>query len=175
MPYSEIAGKQFTKDFFQFINPKYILDVGVGCGTYSLLLRNSNIQHWTGIEVWEPYVQKFNLQTHYDELIVEDIRLWEPKTLFNVAFFGDVLEHMTLDESKTVLNKVRRICDYSIISIPFGNNPQEEVENNPFERHIENYWDDVKVRNNFGTPILFNIERGEWCTMGVYVYPKTFM
>jgi hypothetical protein len=173
MPYSERAGKQFTKDIFEFLKPVTVLDIGAGAGTYSKLMRDKS-QHWTALEVWEPYISKYNLTSLYDEVILSDIRLWQPVKSYNFSILGDVLEHMTLEESKLVVEKIRKLSDYTVISIPFGTNPQGDVEENYYERHIEEYWDEKKVRDTFGTPILFHIETGDWCTMGVFIYPKIF-
>lgn len=174
MPHSENAGKQYTKELFNLLKPKSILDIGAGAGTYSHLLRNPNAQHWTGIEVWTPYIEQFNLKNLYDDIIVDDVRNWFPTKIYNFAILGDVLEHMNIEESKSVLERIRMATDYTLISIPLGTNPQGEHEGNPYERHIEEYWDEDKVRSNFGQPLLSHIETGYWCTIGVFVYSKIF-
>lgn len=174
MPYSEKAGKLFTKEIFEYLKPKTVLDVGAGAGIYSHLMRNSATQHWTAVEVWEPYISKYNLNSLYDNVILKDVREWIVDRDYNFSILGDVLEHMTIDESKNVVEKIRRKTDYTVISIPFGTNPQGDVEENHYERHIEEYWDEEKVRKTFGVPILIHVETGSWCTMGVFIYPKIF-
>ena len=171
MPYSEKAGKEFIKNVIKILSPKTILDIGVGAGTYSKLIKSK--EHWTALEIWEPYIEQFNLRSFYDEIIIEDIRKWAPKK-YDVAIAGDVLEHMTLQDSKNVMLKLRKSIDYTFVSIPFGTNPQGEVEGNPYESHVEDYWDHEKIINNFGEPLMYKIESGEWCTMGVYLYSKIF-
>jgi len=171
MPYSEKAGKEFIKQIIKCLSPKTILDIGAGAGTYSKLMRGN--EHWTALEIWEPYIEKYNLRYLYDEVVIEDIRKWTPKK-YDVAIAGDVLEHMSAEESRNVLVALRKNVDFTFVSVPFGTNPQGEVEGNPYETHIEEHWDHNKVLSNFGSPLLYVIEDGAWCTMGVYVYSKFF-
>jgi hypothetical protein len=174
MPHSEHAGKEFTKKIFNILNPKTVLDIGAGAGTYSHFLREKNLQHWTCLEVWQPYIEQFELTSLYDKVIIEDVRKWIPEETYNFSILGDILEHMSLEESKEVLHRIRKISDYTIISIPLGTNPQGEHEGNPYEIHVEEYWDEEKVINNFGEPLIRHIETGYWCTIGVFVYSKLF-
>ena len=65
MPYSYPEYKEEVKTHILNnlpLNSK-ILDVGPGCGTYSHLLRNKGYK-MDCIEVWEPYVDQFNLREH---------------------------------------------------------------------------------------------------------------
>ena len=48
MPYSSPSGKQYTTDLINRINPKTVLDIGAGSGTYA---RIKNGGHWTAIEI----------------------------------------------------------------------------------------------------------------------------
>jgi len=171
MPYSEKAGKEFIKKTVARLAPKTILDIGAGAGTYSKLLRTN--EHWTALEVWAPYIEKFNLKNLYDEIIIEDVRNWTPKK-YDVAIAGDVLEHMSAQESQGVLIKLRKNIDFTFVSVPFGTNPQGEVEGNPYEAHVEEYWNHEKMLLNFGPPLMYIIEDGDWCTMGVYLYSRIF-
>ena len=48
-----------------------MLDIGCGSGTYAKMFPDA---HWTGVEVWEPYVEEFNLKDLYQQLILSDAR-----------------------------------------------------------------------------------------------------
>jgi predicted TPR repeat methyltransferase len=48
-----------------------MLDIGCGEGTYAKLFPDAD---WTGIEVWEPYVEAYGLKSLYSKLIIADAR-----------------------------------------------------------------------------------------------------
>ena len=72
MPYSYGEFKEDVKQHFLNYIPSTtkILDVGPGQGTYSKLLSNYNLDC---IEVWEPYITQFNLQSQYNKVILGNI------------------------------------------------------------------------------------------------------
>ena len=166
MPFSSDSGKQYIDKIFQRINPKTILDVGAGSGTYCRRYKQTG-QLWTGLEVWKPYVLKYGLKNLYDELLVQDAR--EPISgLYDLAFAGDVLEHMTAEEASDLLTRLQEIAKYVIVSIPIGHYPQDEYDGNPYEKHIKDDWTDAEVRSVFGQPAWSAIDK----EIGVYLFTK---
>jgi glycosyltransferase involved in cell wall biosynthesis len=165
MPFSSHSGKDFIKSLD--LNAKTVLDVGAGCGTYRNMFPTLG-KHWTALEVWQPYVDKYNLRNKYDVVIVEDLRTWQPKQKYDICFCGDILEHMTEKEAVQVLNKLREIATTVIISIPIGYYPQDEYEGNPYEIHVEDHWTHERFLKSFGTPYQYNLEK----EIGVYVFKK---
>ena len=167
MPISSENGKQYIQEFIGQIKHDRMLDIGVGCGTYAKLFPGSD---WTGVEAWEPYVDQFDLNSLYHNLILADARSVDYGSLglFDVAFLGDVLEHMSSHDAAKLLSNIRDIADFVVISIPLGHHPQGAVNGNEFERHVED-WDHDKVLRLFGAPKSSRIE-GE---IGVYIYEKS--
>lgn len=166
MPFSSQSGKASIRWVMSKIPaPKTALDVGCGSGTYAKMFPNIE---WTGVEVWEPYVEKYSLNSLYKTLFVQDVKAWDSDDHFDVCFLGDVLEHMTAEEAMLLHTKCRRLADTVIISIPIGHYPQDEYEGNPYERHVTDNWTDEKVKENFGNP-TWSVIDGE---IGVYVYSK---
>lgn len=163
MPFSSENGKPQIKKIIDRINPSTILDVGCGSGTYAKMF--PNVQK-TGIEIWEPYIEQYELKKLYDNIIQEDVRNWTPDRIYDVAILGDVLEHMTIQEAKDVFQKIRVNSSSIIVSIPIGYYPQEEYEGNPYEKHVVDHWTDTMVREVFGEPTWSQID-GE---IGVYVW-----
>jgi len=163
MPYSSENGKAAIKKLMQRISPKTGLDIGCGSGTYAKLFPDVA---WDGVEVWEPYFEQYGLRTLYDSLVLEDVRKWKPTKHWPVVILGDILEHMTAGEAVKVFKKLRKCCDYLIISIPIGHYPQDEYGGNPYEKHVVDNWSDEMVYKAFGTPLGVTIE-GE---IGVYIY-----
>ena len=166
MPYSSPNGKNYIKEYLDKTRPKTIVDVGAGSGTYARSCKSSN-QHLTAIEVYEPYVPKFDLIKLYDTVIIGDVRQLEiPKS--DLIILGDVLEHMSREEARIVLDCARTRADHVIVSIPLGYYPQDEFEGNSYERHIVDNWNHEGVIKYLGKPSQYHLQ-GE---IGVYVYKK---
>lgn len=173
MPYSSESGKQHIKNILARVKKDTVLDIGVGSGTYAKLLPDS---HVTGIEIFEPYVEQFKLNELYKKLIIEDARKVDYSTLgrFDVAVAGDVLEHMTVEEAKVVVEKLRGIADTVIVSIPIGHYPQGEYGGNPHEAHVVDDWSDAWFKEVFGVPTWCAIDNeiGIYCWSNQKVAPK---
>lgn len=170
MPGSIAAGKEFIRSVIKAANPQTVLDIGAGSGTYARQMRQSTAHDctWVGVEVWQPYVDKFGLNDLYDAVVVADIRLWDLPKKYDVCIAGDVLEHMTADEAVAVLKKLREHCGLVIVSVPVIHWPQEAQEGNPFEAHVKDDWTHEEVLRVFGPPAHQHVEDG----IGVYVYDQ---
>jgi len=163
MPYSSESGKPEIKWIISKLKPKKMLDVGCGSGTYAKLSPDAE---WTGVEIWEPYVDKFDLKNLYKTLIIEDARKWLPTDFYDVAIAGDVLEHMTPEEAADLMKRLRACAKAVVISIPIGKYPQDEYDGNPYEAHVKDDWTDEEVRSIFGEPAWSRVSN----EIGVYVY-----
>ena len=165
MPTSIQEGKQFIKDFVATVTHDRLLDIGCGEGTYAKMFPDAE---WTGVEIFGPYVIEFGLDQLYKNLIVQDARTVDFEGEYDVAFAGDVLEHMTGAEASELVLNLRRVAKWTVISIPLGHHPQGMVNGNVNETHVED-WDDRKVRRLFGEPDQFLIDG----IIGVYIYGKS--
>ena len=163
MPVSSESGKAEIKRIVSRIKHEAMLDIGCGCGTYAKMFPEAD---WTGVEIWEPYVEKYGLKSLYRQLYVEDARTWTPTEYYDVAFAGDVLEHMTADEAAELLQKLRLCAEVVIVSIPIGKWPQGVHEGNPYETHVKDDWSDEDVRRILGEPRWSKIVN----EIGVYVW-----
>lgn len=162
MPFSSESGKQYIKSLN--LTGDRILDVGAGSGTYRTMFPELG-KHWTAVEIWEPYIEKYDLRAKYDEVICQDIRELEIGK-YDIAFVGDVLEHMTTAEAQALMKKLRAACKMVIASIPIGYYPQDEFDGNPYERHVVEDYSHDQIVNAFGLPWMHHIEN----EIGVYVY-----
>jgi predicted TPR repeat methyltransferase len=137
-----------------------VLDVGAGMGTYSTLLRHLVIT-MDAIEVWQPYVDEFALEGFYDMVRVEDVRQLDEGDFvgYDLVIFGDVLEHMSREESLRVWH-LASSAKYGMLSVPIVHFPQGEMWNNPYERHIQEDMFPDEVRRDYG-PFVFEKEY-EW-------------
>jgi hypothetical protein len=173
MPSSSKEGKEVIRKWISEINApkKIVLDLGVGKGTYyNFFKKKSDILRqakWIGIEVWKPYIEKYRLNDLYDNLYQEDIRNFNYSKLgkIDIVFAGDVLEHLTKEESISLIDQLIKLSKFIFISIPIVYYPQEEVEDNPFERHIKDDWSHQEVLASFP-----NIKKSwEGKVIGVYL------
>ena len=105
MPFSSNSGKEYIKSLN--LTGKTILDIGCGTGTYKNMFPNLG-QHWTAVEIWQPYVEKYKLHDKYNSVIVADVREWMPEQKYDVCFCGDILEHMTEQQAIAVLEKLKK-------------------------------------------------------------------
>lgn len=166
MPFSSNSGKDSIAWALARIPvPKTALDIGCGQGTYAKMFPKLQ---WTGVEIWEPYVEKYSLKDLYPSLHIADVRELDTDEHFDVCFLGDVLEHMTKEEAQALVEKAKRWADTVVISIPLGHYPQGEYEGNPYEAHVTDNWTDVDVRQAFGEPTWSDIDQ----EIGVYIYSK---
>lgn len=170
MPYSSKSGKQWSKRIIKRLFNKCIdgsiLDVGVGCGNYYNMLKPVlTSATFTGIEIWKPYIDKYQLDKKYDFIINEDIRTYLPNKSYGITILGDILEHMTKKEAVLVYNKLLSYSEYVLISIPIISYPQEEYKNNPYEAHVKDDWSHDEVLDTFNNIALSYIEN----EIGVYI------
>lgn len=157
MPSSSKEGKDIIRQWISefYTEVKTVVDLGVGNGTYhrffsqkSDLLRQSK---WIGVEIWQPYINDFNLTSVYDHIEKEDIRLVDYRKFGNIdlVFAGDVLEHMTKEEAVSLVENLFNNAKRIIISIPIVHYPQDEVEGNPFEKHVKDDWSHQEMLETF--------------------------
>ena len=150
MPYSSNAGKNLIERFIRRKlrwNPKRVstvLDVGVGSGTYSTKFRKLISGKWIGIEIWEPYVQKFGLGLKYDALLIDDAEqaLVGLDGAFDFIFVGDILEHLTRNKALKVSKLAYdHLSEDGLLffSVPIGDYPQDEFMGNPHEKHVDTW------------------------------------
>lgn len=139
MPYSYPYGKEEVVNMIvdRFPTESRILDVGVGVGTYADLLNPKGFT-LEGLEIYEDYLDAYNVRGKYSVIHIGDIRTFN-HTPYDLVIIGDVLEHLTTGEAQALLNSISNKC---IVAIPY-NCPQSGVNYehngyklvNPHEEH----------------------------------------
>lgn len=150
---SSAEGKDWTRARIHALaerhGPLEVLDVGPGVGTYAKLLAGPDVRRLVGLEVWEPYLATYSLDQFYDELIVGDVRT-TPLPEVDVVILGDVLEHMSRDDALAVWDRATAAARHAVyLSLPIVHYPQDEIEGNPFEVHVEEDWEVDSVLGAF--------------------------
>ena len=147
--------------------PESIVDVGAGAGEWrSYLGQIMPDAHWTAVEIWEPYIRRFNLETRYNQVHRADIREW-PMQPADLYLFGDVLEHMPADDAVAVWDRARFVAHWLVISLPVLPYPQEAVNGNPYEAHVHQ-WDTASVLERF-RGIISTAGPLEGSTVGAFI------
>jgi len=159
MPFSLRENNDYFTRFVASHEIKTVLDVGPGFGTYARILRDNpgarkNLERLDAVEVWQPYVEQYHLNRHYDVVYIEDIRNVAKGSRrdisgYDLIIFGDVLEHMTREESLAVWDWASRNAKYAMISVPIIHWPQEGTEN-PYEAHLQEDLDADSITADYG-------------------------
>lgn len=117
-----------------------IIDVGPGEGTYSILARHLRLDaRWIGVEIHQPYIERYHLDQKYDEVIVGnafhlDWEQW-PARPFTVLL-GDVIEHLPYDQAVDLIHCFLRNASEIMVSVPIVESIQGEVDGNCHEAHL---------------------------------------
>jgi predicted nicotinamide N-methyase len=166
MGVSNPENKDWVGEKLQQINPKKILDVGAGAGIYldvvKKYLEDSVIID--AIEVWNPYINQFNLKNRYNEVYEVDAREFNNFD-YDVVILGDVLEHMSEKDAVNLWNKISNSAKYAIISIPIVHYHQDAINGNPYEVHVEEDWNTNRVLEKFSNIV----EHKEFAVTGTFI------
>lgn len=138
MPRSHPEGRDWVVNRVAATTAPVVIDIGCGEGTYSDVARGYRPDAlWVGVEIWQPYVEQFDLWRKYDVVAVKDCReLVLPEAPF-VLLCGDVLEHMPRFDAEDFLAHAKsRGAQAIMVSLPVVHYPQDcEHGGNPFEAH----------------------------------------
>lgn len=126
-----------VEDFFDKKDIKF-LDIGPGAGKWyektSKRFPQSTIE---ACEVFPKYVEQYELEKKYKQVHISSVVDFEwEEGEYDVVIMGDVLEHLTIDDAKAVLEKIKEKKALGIIQVPWVS-PQDEYEGNVYEIHIQ--------------------------------------
>lgn len=131
--------KYYKKNVKNYLISKFpetatILDVGAGCGTYYNLLHDYFTEKsFDAVEVFKPNIEKYELEKKYRNVYNLDIQhYWYH--FYNIIIFGDIIEHLTVEEAQQVLKYAYDRCDEMIVAVPYEME-QDICEDNVYEIH----------------------------------------
>lgn len=169
MPHSHYETKPWVVEkIIQLDPPVKVLDVGAGAGMWHDYLRSGGYEgHLDAIEVWRPYIDKYNLKRKYHVVYNHDVRDWQD-FYYDVVILGDVLEHMTKDEAVALVQRISTMAKHIVIAIPVVHYPQGALEGNPYEVHVKDDWTNQEVLDSFENITdyrIFSTTAAYWLTM----------
>lgn len=140
MPTSACEGRDWFTHRLADTTTGTIIDVGAGEGTYSVLGRHLRLDaRWIGVEAYEPYVDRFLLGQKYDDVVVQDARTWMPELEDYTILFGDVIEHMPVEDARKLLSFHLDRATNIYVSVPIVYAPQGPCFGNDHETH-HHHW-----------------------------------
>lgn len=166
MGVSNPENKPWIQEKIKELNPSNILDVGAGAGIYLDVIRNALGDNVVvdAIEVWNPYIEYFNLKNRYNNVYELDVREFSDFD-YDLVIFGDVLEHMSENDALEVWEKVSKKARNAIISIPIIHYHQDAINGNPYEVHVEEDWNSERVLEKFSNIVEYK----EFAVTGTFI------
>lgn len=154
MPTSAREGREFftsrLDDFGHGL--RSVVDFGPGEGTYSILGRHLTPNAtWTAVEIFEPYVERYDLDQKYNQIVIGDMR--ELNIMhYDLGIFGDVLEHLPEHDAKQMLAMEASRANHLFVSVPIVPAPQGPSHGNDAETHLHDWtFDEMSdVLRNYG-------------------------
>lgn len=133
--YNKIEICNFLKErlYEEGILDPVILDVGAGGGTYKYYFGPS--YNMEAVEIWPESIEKLK-EFKYSEIYEQDIREFEYPKVYDLIIFGDIIEHLSVEDAQNVLKKAERYGKHIMVGVPFKLE-QEAIYGNEAERHIQ--------------------------------------
>lgn len=157
MPESQqsIKGTQMIVDDIVNTTGRIVLDVGCGEGKWGKLLKSRSPIRVDGVEVWQPYIDKYKLARFYDNLFNIDIKEFDfTGKDYTTVILGDVFEHLTKEEALDLLSTLKTHMQTIYLTLPITICIQDgEAIGNPYESHLYQ-WSDKEVQLDLGFTLL---------------------
>lgn len=94
-----------------------ILDIGAGDGKWGKLLKK-HFPEIDAIEIFEPYIERYKLNDTYKAVFKGNFLDFD-FDYYDVLIMGDVFEHVSYEDVKKWLQKVKNKCKEIIVIVPF--------------------------------------------------------
>ena len=159
------TGKKETVSWIcnHFSKGSTALDVGACDGKWGKLL--NDYLYMDGLEIFKDNIGKHKLNSIYHTCYLGDIREFRYKH-YDLIIFGDVLEHMSVEDAQKVLNYAWDRCRDLIVAVPYQWVNRSHY-GNPWEVHIQDDLTPVNVLERYPRlKPLFIYERYGYYTKG---------
>lgn len=170
MPYSDTRFDNIAQGVFRVLF-RYLprkprtLDVGPGAGKGAKLF-GEGCDYIDAVEVWRKNIFEFDLQTKYREVLCQNVMDLSAGQLsgYDLLFLGDMLEHLAVRDAQQLIGRAKAIQARLLVQVPFLY-PQGEVDDNPFERHLQADLTRAVMAQRY--PTLFEVHADE--RLGLYI------
>ena len=105
------------------------LDVGACDGEYFNLL--GDLLTMDAVEVWEPNIERYDLTHKYRMVYHDDIRNLKYGD-YDVIIFGDVIEHMSVEDAQKVIEYAKTKARMIVVAVPYRFK-QDAIYGNPYD------------------------------------------
>lgn len=139
-----------------------ILDIGCGYGKYHTLL-SPYFKNIDAIEVCQSTIDNYQLTRRYRNIMVGEAKNIEYGD-YDVVIMGDVIEHMTVEDARKVIEYACTKARVVIVVVPWLWE-QRATEENPFDEHIQPDLTPQLMAERY--PMLTNMNVSE--QLGLYV------
>ena len=109
-----------------------VLDVGAGEGTYYNYL-GDYFKEMDAVEVFKPNIDNYKLEMKYNKVYNVDIKDFK-YDFYDIIIFGDIIEHLEVEEAFKVLMYAYERCKELIVAVPYMYEQGIE-EDNVYEIH----------------------------------------
>ena len=112
----------FKEDIAKYLKERFspkssILDVGAGQGIYNDLLGDYFLKI-DAVEVFLPNIEEYRLKEKYRQVFNVDIRDFK-YGYYDIIIFGDILEHLEVEEAQKVLDYAYTRCREIVVAVPY--------------------------------------------------------
>lgn len=167
MPTSEVASIIPNLEAIHSINPKSMLDVGIGFGRYGYLAReildykfddNGNLQPFQmridGIEIFPNYLTNIQ-RAIYDNIYIGDAFdiINETDYIYDLIFASDVIEHFRKNKAQEFIANALKKCETLYINTPYIYYEQDVTYGNEYENHLSGW--NIRDFKELGAKYIF--------------------
>lgn len=129
----------FKEDIVNYLKERFnadatILDVGAGSGTYYNYL-HEYFKNIDAVEIFKQNIDNFKLTEKYNKVYNENITNLKYHK-YDIVIFGDIIEHLNVEDAKQVLEYAYNNCKEMIVAVPYELE-QDEVDGNIYEKHLQ--------------------------------------
>lgn len=151
-----------------------IIDIGAGQGAYRKLFPEYCMD---GIEICDLYIKDFKLRELYREVFCCDaVDFSYSRKNYELAILGDVLEHMTVQNAKDLLLKLKNEEISMVFQIPYmavkGINSGWGSRENVYEYHIQDDLTHEIFMERYKEFDLKLLRKNQWCGIYYIFYNK---
>lgn len=142
-----------------------ILDIGAGWGKYRWLLPEYTMD---AVEIYESEIINNNLNKYYRNVYNINIIDFNINEFYGASIFGDVLEHLSIEDAQYALENMIKKSKYIFVTVPYEMK-QNAVDDKIYEIHIQDDLTDKIMRSRY--PKLKLVEKNE--KTGIYMYGES--